>query len=152
MGASVRRLVPTLGLGKRIALPYVLTDETFGLTVRAAEAGEPHPDDYMLGANLTLATGWVLGTAAGVAFGEFIDVEAVSASVLFPLLFLGLAREWMNTRRELITALAAGVAALIAVFVLPAAWRITAAAVATAAIAASLPTRSEGAGDDAETP
>ncbi len=139
MGAAIGRLVPDVPRAKRLALAYVLTDETFGLTMRAARDGEPHPEDFMLGANLTLVTGWVLGTVAGVGFGDILDVEALGAGALFALLFLGLARESMTGRRDVYTAVAAAGAAVVSIFVIPAAWRITVAGLATAAAVASLP-------------
>lgn len=144
MGAGLSRLVADVPVRRRLLLAYVLTDETYGLTIRAAKAGEPRPEDFMLGANTTLVCGWVLGTAAGVAFGEVIDVDALAAGVLFPLLFLGLAREAISGRSDIRAAVLAAAMSVLAVLVVPAAWRITTAALLTAAIAATFPGRAPG--------
>lgn len=136
MAATMRSVIEPSGLPKRALMAYVLTDETFGLTLVAARDGEERPGDFLLGANATLLTGWASGTAVGVAFGSVIDPEALGLGFLLPLLFLGLAGDHLHDRRHLLVAAIAIVASAAAVAIVPGPWRITAAAFGTAAVAA----------------
>ena len=135
MSASLAKLIGPQSLWTRIRLSYVLVDETFGLTVRAAATGDV--DDivaYKSAADMFLVTAWALGTAVGAVFGTAVDPEAVGIGVLFGLLFLGLAAPMVSTRRDLVVVGVTVVATLVAVLVLPEAWQITSAAVVAAAI------------------
>lgn len=116
----------------RAALAWVLVDETFGMTLDAARRDVPDLVAYKAAADLLLYSGWVLGTIAGTGFGTAVDPDRWGASILFPLVFLGLAAPLVRTRRHwLVVGLAVG-AALVSVELLPAAWRITGAAAAAA--------------------
>jgi predicted branched-subunit amino acid permease len=88
-----------------VRLAYVLVDETFGLTMRAAAAGEI--DDvvaYKSAADMTLLAGWVLGTGVGAWFGGSVDPATIGIGVLFGLLFLGLAIPLVVKRRDWVVA------------------------------------------------
>lgn len=141
MAASLRRVLEPSGAPKRALMAYVLTDETFGLTLVAARAGERRPGDFMLGANAMLLTGWASGTAVGAVFGAVVDPAALGLGVLLPLLFLGLAGDHLHDARHLAVAGLAVAASALAVVAVPGPWRITAAAFGTAAIAALFPSR-----------
>jgi len=138
MSARLANLVGPRPLGVRLALAWVLVDETFGLTVAAARRGEADLGAYKAGADLLLFCGWVAGTAAGVALGGSVDPTAWGASVFFAVLFVGLAAPLVQGRWDLATA-ALAVATTFAAQVLPPAWRIAAAAAAAAAVGAVLP-------------
>ena len=128
MSASLSNMIGPRPLGTRLRLAFILVDETFGLTVRAADAGVDLVA-YKTAADLMLYSGWVVGTTIGAWFGGSIDTEAVGIGVLFPLLFLGLAAPMIKSRKDLLVAGAAVVASVVATAVLPAAWQITVAAV-----------------------
>jgi predicted branched-subunit amino acid permease len=113
----------------RLRLAWILVDETFGLTVRAANAGVEDIVAYKSAADLMLYSSWIAGTVVGAWFGGSIDPEAVGVGVLFPLLFLGLAAPMIRGRRDWVVAVAAVAATLVATQVLPSAWQITVAAV-----------------------
>jgi predicted branched-subunit amino acid permease len=113
----------------RLRLAWILVDETFGLTVRAANAGVEDIVAYKSAADLMLYSSWIAGTVIGAWFGGSIDPEAVGVGVLFPLLFLGLAAPMIRGRRDWVVAVAAVAATLVATQVLPSAWQITVAAV-----------------------
>lgn len=132
MSAALANMIGRQPLHSRLRLAWILVDETFGLTVRAAGAGVDDVVAYKSAADLMLYTGWIVGTAFGAWFGGSIDPEAVGIGVLFPLLFLGLAAPMIRTRRDWVVAGAAVVATLIATFVVPSAWQITVAAVVAA--------------------
>lgn len=129
MSAALAGMIGPQPLRTRLRLAWILVDETFGLTVRAANSGVEDIVAYKSAADLMLYSGWVAGTMVGAWFGGAIDPEAVGIGVLFPLLFLGLAAPMIRDRRDWIVAGSAVVATLVATLVLPPAWQITVAAV-----------------------
>jgi predicted branched-subunit amino acid permease len=133
MSARLADIIGPQPLLTRIRLAFILVDETFGLTIRAFDAGVEDPVAYKTAADLMLYTGWIIGTAAGAWFGSSIDPGAAGIGVLFGLLFLGLAAPMVKIRRDWIVAGVSVVATLIATNTLPVAWQIS-----TAAFAASL--------------
>jgi predicted branched-subunit amino acid permease len=133
MSARLADIIETQPLLTRLRLAFILVDETFGLTVRAFDAGVEDPVAYKTAADLMLYTGWIIGTALGALFGSSIDPGAAGIGVLFGLFFLGLAAPMVKLRRDWVVAGASVVATLIATANLPVAWQIS-----TAAFAASL--------------
>jgi 4-azaleucine resistance transporter AzlC len=129
MSAALANMIGHQPKRTRLRLAWILVDETFGLTVRAANAGVEDIVAYKSAADLMLYTGWIAGTIVGAWFGGSIDPEAVGVGVLFPLLFLGLAAPMIRGRRDWVVAVAAVAATLVATQVLPTAWQITVAAV-----------------------
>ena len=137
MSATVARLIGEQPVGVRMRLAYVLVDETFGLTLRAA-ARDDAVDDivaYKSAADLVLLSGWVIGTGIGAWFGGTIDPGQVGIGVLFGLLFLGLAIPMVMTRRDGVVVAITVVATIGAVLVLPVAWQITSAAFVASLVA-----------------
>ena len=128
MSAKLAQLIGPQPLRTRLRLAWVLVDETFGLTLRASATGVEDVVAYKTAADLMLYTGWVIGTAVGALVGSAIDPEQAGIDVLFPLLFLGLAAPLVRIRRDWIVAIAAVAAALVATYILPAAWQVTSAA------------------------
>jgi len=133
MSARLADMIETPPLWTRLRLAFILVDETFGLTIRAHEAGVEDVIAYKTAADLMLYSGWIVGTAVGAWFGSSIDPETAGIGVLFGLLFLGLAAPMVKMRRDWMVAGAAVVATLIAIATLPVAWQVS-----TAAVAASL--------------
>jgi 4-azaleucine resistance transporter AzlC len=138
MSASLAGLIGPQPLGTRLRLAFVLVDETFGLTVRAANAGVTDLVAYKTAADAMLYSAFVLGTIIGALFGAAIDPEAMGIDVLFALLFLGLAAPMVKGRRDWLVAAAAVLASIVAAAFLPPAWQITSAAVAAAAVGMAL--------------
>ena len=134
MSARLADIIESQPLLTRLRLAFILVDETFGLTIRAHDAGVEDVVAYKTAADLMLYSGWIIGTAAGAWFGSSIDPEAAGIGVLFGLLFLGLAAPMVKVRRDWVVAAAAVVATLIATATLPVAWQITTAAVASALV------------------
>jgi 4-azaleucine resistance transporter AzlC len=139
MSARLSQEIRHRRLPVRLAMAWVLVDETFGLTVAAAGRGEDDLVAYKAGADLLLYSGWVGGTVAGVLLGDRIDPSTWGAEVFFALLFVGLAAPLVRRRWDVAVALIAGAAAFAAARVLPEAWQITGAAGAAAAVGAVLP-------------
>jgi predicted branched-subunit amino acid permease len=138
MSARMSGLIGSRPRRVRLALAWVLVDETFGLTVAAARRGEPDLVAYKAAVDLLLYSGWVAGTAAGAFAGGRFDPAAWGAGVFFAVLFVGLAAPLVRSRWDLLVA-ALAVGATFAATALPSAWRITAAAAAAAAVGAVLP-------------
>jgi predicted branched-subunit amino acid permease len=134
MSAKLAELIGPQPLGTRLRLAWVLVDETFGLTVRAAYSGVDDVVAYKSAADLLLYSSWIVSTAIGAWFGGALDMEAIGIAVLFPLLFLGLAAPMIHKRRDLIVAGAAVAATLIATMLVPPAWQITLAATMAALV------------------
>ena len=132
MSAKLADLIGNRSLRTRVGLAWVLTDETFGLTLRASQAGVADLVAYKAAADVMLYSAWVVGTALGGFVGRAIDPAALGIDVLFALLFLGLAAPLIRIRRDWLVAGLAVAAALLATEVLPAAWRITGAATVAA--------------------
>ncbi len=135
MSAALARLLPAdLSRVRRLALAYVLVDETLGLTVVAARRSQVVVADYKTGADVMLVVNWLAGTAVGAGLGSMVDPTRFGLGELFPLLFLGLAAPLVRGRRAWVTAGIAVVGALVAAQVLPPAWQVTAAAVVAAGV------------------
>lgn len=134
MSAKLADLVGDRSLRIRLGLAWVLTDETFGLTLRASQTGVPDLAAYKAAADVMLYSAWVVGTAFGAFVGRAVDPDVLGIDVLFALLFLGLAAPLIRTRRDwLVAGLAVG-SALLATLVLPGAWQVTGAATAAALV------------------
>jgi 4-azaleucine resistance transporter AzlC len=138
MSAAMSAMMGPRPLWTRLRMAWVLVDESFGLTVRAHQAGVPDIVAYKTAADLLLYSGWVTGSAIGALFGASIDPESAGVGVFFPLLFLGLAAPMVRSRREAFVAAMTVVASLVAVTVLPPAWQLTVAAAAAAGLGATV--------------
>jgi predicted branched-subunit amino acid permease len=132
MSAKLADLIGDRPLGTRLRLAWVLTDETFGLTLRAASTGVADLVAYKTATDLMLYSAWVAGTAVGALVGRGLDPAVLGIDVLFALLFLGLAAPLVRSRRDWFVVGLAVAATLLATVVLPDAWQITGAATVAA--------------------
>jgi predicted branched-subunit amino acid permease len=139
MSARLAALIGPRPRTTRLAMAWVLVDETFGLTLAAADRGEEDLVAYKAAADILLYGGWVSGTVIGVVVGNRVDPSAWGAEVFFALLFVSLAAPLLRNRWDLLVAMAAMGAAFAAAEWLPSAWQITAAAAAAAALGTVLP-------------
>jgi predicted branched-subunit amino acid permease len=139
MSARLAELIRGRSRPTRLAMAWVLVDETFGLTMAAADRGESDLVAYKAGADLMLYGGWVTGTVIGVVVGDRVDPSGWGAEVFFALLFLGLAAPLIRRRWDAVVAVISVVAMIGAGEFLPAAWQITGAAAVAAGIGAVLP-------------
>ncbi|MBI5157545.1 MAG: AzlC family ABC transporter permease, partial [Acidimicrobiia bacterium] len=125
MSATLARLIGPQPLRTRLRMAFILVDETFGLTIRAAATGVDDVVAYKTGADLTLYSGWVTGTVVGAWIGDTVDPAAAGLGALFGLMFLGLAAPLVRRRRDWVVVVAAVGATLAATAILPTAWRLT---------------------------
>ncbi|MGC2241688.1 MAG: AzlC family ABC transporter permease [Acidimicrobiia bacterium] len=134
MSATLARLIGPQPLRTRLRLAFILVDETFGLTLRAAASGVEDLVAYKTAADICLYSGFVGGTVLGIWFGSAIDPEAAGVGVLFGLLFLGLAAPLLKRRRDWVVAAVAVLGTVAATEWLPSAWQITSGAVIAAVV------------------
>ena len=138
MSARLAQLIGQRSAATRAALAWVLVDETFGMTIIAADRGEQDLVSYKFAADIVLYSSWVTGTIAGAILGSAIDPEKWGAGVFFALLFLGLAAPLIRDRRDWIVVGITIFAAMASTTFVAEAWRITGAAAAAALIGATL--------------
>ena len=139
MSARLAALVGGRPRRVRLALAWVLVDETFGLTLAASERGEGDLAADKTAADVLLYSGWGAGTALGVVIGDRVDPAAWGAEVFFALLFLGLAAPMIRRVWDEAEALVADGAMILDAEFLPAAWHITSAAAVAAGLGAVMP-------------
>ncbi|MCJ7725664.1 MAG: AzlC family ABC transporter permease, partial [Acidimicrobiia bacterium] len=139
MSARLSELIRGRPRSTRLAMAWVLVDETFGLTLAAADRGEADLVAYKTAADLMLYSGWVVGTIVGVAVGDRVDPSAWGAEVFFALLFVGLSAPLIRRAWDVVVALISVGAMFVVAEFLPAAWQITVAAAVAAGIGAVLP-------------
>ncbi|HJU52218.1 MAG TPA: AzlC family ABC transporter permease [Acidimicrobiia bacterium] len=139
MAIHLSDLIGPVSPWQRFHLSWILVDESYGLTVTAAEKGVPDLAAYKTAADFTLYASWVVTTVIGAIVGAQLDPARYGLDAVIPLVFLGLAaaiiRGW---RRWLSAALAVGTTFLAVAF-LPSAWQLTSAAFLAAVLAAAVP-------------
>jgi predicted branched-subunit amino acid permease len=99
----------------RLALPYLLTDQAFAVSItRYQEVEDPAYRRYFyLGTGLGLWVTWQITTAAGVLIGAQIP-ESWSLDFAIPLVFVALLAVAVRTKPKAIAALVGGVVAVLA--------------------------------------
>ena len=99
----------------RWALPYVLTDQAFAVSISRYDAGtDPaYKRRFYLGAAMALWATWQAGSAIGVILGASIP-EAWSLDFAIPLVFLALLVPALRDRPSIMAAGVGGVVALMA--------------------------------------
>jgi 4-azaleucine resistance transporter AzlC len=99
----------------RLALPYILTDQAFAVSVTRYEA-ESDPDYkrwFFFGGAISLWVTWQVTSAAGVLLGASIP-ESWSLDYAIPLVFLALLVPALRDRPSVVAAVVGGVVALAA--------------------------------------
>ena len=71
-----QKFAPDTSLWHRICVGFDVTDEIFGISVARPGRLDPY---YNYGAMLVALPGWSVGTAMGIAAGNILPLEAVSA-------------------------------------------------------------------------
>lgn len=101
--------------GARVALPYLLTDQAFALSiVRFGEVDDPaYRRWFFTGAGLSLWVPWQIFTVAGIVLGAQVPASW-SLDFAIPLMFVILLVPTIKGRPELIAALVGATVALIA--------------------------------------
>ena len=112
--ASVAEYLKKLNFKWRIVLGYLLTDESFAVSIKRLSAhGESRPVHFfMLGSGFTLWLAWQVSTIAGVVAGSTIP-ENWELAFAIPLTFIAIVVPLLKNTSTIICALTSG---LIAIF------------------------------------
>lgn len=95
----------------RFGLPYLMTDQaaTLSLAYFEREADPERRRWWYLGAGLLFASGWWVGTVAGVAVGAVLP-ESLEIGFAVPAMFIALLVPTMTTRPAVVAAVVGAVA------------------------------------------
>ncbi len=126
---------------RRLHLAWILVDESYGLTIAAAEKGVPDLAAYKTAADITLYSNWLISSFLGALLGASLDPGRFGLDAVVPLVYVGLAAALIKGRRRWAAAGLAVLTTIGAVFWLPAAWQVTTAALVAAVIASALPSK-----------
>jgi len=112
-GLSVNPYLPARTRPPRPILAATMTDESYGLTMRAFRSGRGS-DGFFFGASLSLFIGYLAATLAGALLGSRLpDPDRLGLELVFPLSFLALLLPMLRSRLELSVALVSGAIALV---------------------------------------
>jgi 4-azaleucine resistance transporter AzlC len=97
----------------KLALSYLLTDESYAVSIRRLEGGRPSRNRhwYLLGAGVTLWLGWQLATAAGIALGAQLP-SSLPLDFALPLTFIAIVVPMIRSRAAVAAAIASAAVAL----------------------------------------
>ncbi len=124
---------------RRLHLAWILVDESYGLTIAAAEKGVPDLAAYKTAADLTLYSFWLISSFLGAVIGASLDPSRFGLDAVVPLVYVGLAATLIKGWRRWAAAGLAVLTTIGAVLWLPTAWQVTSAALVAAVIASALP-------------
>ncbi|MEN8113503.1 MAG: AzlC family ABC transporter permease [Actinomycetota bacterium] len=101
--------------GARLALPYILTDQAFAVSiVRYGEVADPtYKRWFFTGAAMSLWITWQISTVVGIALGAQLPASW-SLDFAIPLVFLVLLIPAIKGRTELVAAVVGGTVAVVA--------------------------------------
>ncbi len=117
-GLSLGARLPARTRPPRPLLALLLTDEVYGVTIRALAEGRGS-GAFLFGAGLSVYAAFNLATLAGALAGRLLpDPAALGLDFIFPLTFLALLLPSLRARRDvLVAAVAGGVALLLSRYV-----------------------------------
>ncbi len=151
---NLRHVLYALSLNERLGprtptrpprplLAFVLTDEVYGLTIKALDEGRGGVAFYV-GAGLSLYGSFNLATLAGSLLGTLIpNTAALGLDFIFPLTFLALLLPLLRERRHIVVAAASGLLAVAISRIAPGGVTILGAAIGAATLGAVLDRRAE---------
>jgi 4-azaleucine resistance transporter AzlC len=142
-GLSYSRLARGMSGPPKALLAFLLTDEAYGITVRAFLDGRGSPA-FLLGAGLSLYMAFNVATLIGVLLGSVIpDPSKSGLDFIFPLTFLALLVPLLTSWKQVLVVTVSGGIALGLSHVAPAGVTVLAAAVTGALLGLSLDLRAE---------
>lgn len=115
-------------------LGFIITDESFAV---ASAKLDKHKNKkwYFLGLGITAYSAWVLSSSLGAFLTEFIPFGTGGAlDYVLPAMFVVLLVIQINSRIEIITAVAAGILSLVFALTIPGSWNIILATAAAASL------------------
>jgi 4-azaleucine resistance transporter AzlC len=133
-GLSLSGLLRMQSLAARFLVPFVMTDESYGLTVKEYLDGQGGPA-FLAGAGLSLYAAFNLATLAGAILGTALpDLQSLGLDLIFPLTFLALLVPLLRTWTQVTVAAVSGGLALGLSHLIPAGTTILISAVAASAL------------------
>jgi branched chain amino acid efflux pump len=112
-GLSLNAHLPARTRPPRPVLAATMTDESYGLAIRAYRAGVGS-EGYFFGASFSLAVGFMTATLIGTVIGSRLpDPGRLGLEVVFPLSFLALLLPLVRSRFDAAVAVVAGTLALL---------------------------------------
>ncbi len=102
----------------RIPLAFLLTDETFAVTVHRfrKEDGSPYKHWYQLGSSIAMYVNWQIWCLLGLILGDRIpDVAGWGLDVAMPIAFIGMTIPFVRNMPMVVCVSAAGVFGLLTV-------------------------------------
>jgi 4-azaleucine resistance transporter AzlC len=142
-GLSFRRMAGSQPGPPKTLLAFLLTDEAYGLTVKAYHDGHGSPA-FLLGAGVSLYSVWNVGTLVGALLGALIpDPSSSGLDFIFPLTFLALLLPLLRTRRHVLVAVLSGAIAFGLSRIAPTGVTVLGAALIAAGTATALDLRDE---------
>lgn len=117
--ASIASFTRRLPARWKLGLAYLLTDEAYAVAITnyQREENQTNGHFYFLGCGLALWTSWQISTAVGIFLGAVLPTGS-SLDFALPLTFIALLVPSLKDRGGVVTALVAGLLALLA-FSLP---------------------------------
>jgi len=112
-GLSLSRLIPQRTRPPKSILAFILTDEAYGVALRAFLDGRGSVS-FLVGAASSLYLSWNAATLAGSLLGRALpDVRSSGIDFVFPLTFLALLLPLLHTRRQVMVAILSGAMGLV---------------------------------------
>jgi 4-azaleucine resistance transporter AzlC len=131
MGAAMYGWFGRLPFRQRLLPAALMTDLNWATAIQAHDRGE-RDMGYMIGSGLTLWVTWLAGTALGAALVDSfaLPVEALAIDLIFIVFFVCILVGLRRGRIDDLAWLVAGMAALVAYWLLPANWHVLVGALA----------------------
>lgn len=143
MSASLSRHISNIDARWRIALMYIMTDESWAITERRAQSNVIDLG-YVLGTFLPLWPTWFLCSFIGAVVGNSLGDPAVyGLDFAFSAIFITIIMGFWKGPRTAAVIVASGTAAVVAKLFLPGAWYIMAGGVVGVLIAAVMHSEAE---------
>jgi 4-azaleucine resistance transporter AzlC len=101
-----------------IPLAFLLTDETFAVTVHRFQKDDPSPFKhwYQLGSSIAMYLNWQFWCLLGLVLGDRIpDAASWGLDVAMPIAFIGMTIPFVKNRAMVVCVLTAGVASIFTV-------------------------------------
>ena len=143
MSASLSRHIGNIDARWRIALMYIMTDESWAITERRAQSNVIDLG-YVLGTFLPLWPTWFLCSFIGAVVGNSLgDPVVYGLDFAFSAIFITIIMGFWKGPRTAAVIVASGTAAVVAKLFLPGAWYIMAGGVVGVLIAAVMHSEAE---------
>ena len=138
LGLSIGPYLNGLPRRWKVALAFLLTDESYALAITEYRQGRGSPQ-FFLGAGMGVYLIWpVCGLVGALAGTAIPDPARWGLNLIFPLAFMGLLMTFMEDRISVVVAIAAAIIALVSAQLLPGTWYVIVAGVLASTLGLAL--------------